>query len=121
MYQGNTLLIEGKGQTILNKPVPEEKTQYRLVSDAKRDPNRWIASLSTHTEWTFWSQKGQTLLPFYSLNYKVETDMNGNALAAPSTPLELSVAKLEGVADYGKLEGATLEVSFNEGESWETV
>ncbi|EPD52205.1 hypothetical protein HMPREF1210_01558 [Paenisporosarcina sp. HGH0030] len=47
--------------------------------------------------------------------------MNGNALAAPSTPLELSVAKLEGVADYGKLEGATLEVSFNEGESWETV
>ncbi|MEH7611902.1 hypothetical protein V7187_11575 [Gottfriedia acidiceleris] len=49
------------------------------------------------------------------------TDMNSNALAAPSTPLELSVAKLEAVADYGKLEGATLEVSFNEGESWETV
>lgn len=47
--------------------------------------------------------------------------MNGNALAAPSTPLELSVAKLEGVADYGKLERATLEVFFNEGESWETV
>jgi len=47
--------------------------------------------------------------------------MNGNALAAPSTPLELSVAKLEGVADYGKLEGATLEVSFNGGESWETM
>jgi len=47
--------------------------------------------------------------------------MNGNALGAPSTPLELSVAKLEGVADYGKLEGATLEVSFNGGESWETM
>ncbi|PET78170.1 hypothetical protein CN514_00225 [Bacillus sp. AFS001701] len=26
--------------------------------------------------------------------------MNSNALAAPSTPLELSIAKLEGVADY---------------------
>ncbi|XRG77759.1 S8 family serine peptidase [Rossellomorea sp. GAMAL-10_SWC] len=127
LYQGDTLLKEGKGRTMLSKPVPEEKTQFRLVNDAKRDTNRWNTlktSLSTHTEWTFWSQKGKgikTLLPFYSLDYKVETDMNGNALAAPSTPLELSVAKLEGVADYGKLEGATLEVSFNEGESWETV
>jgi len=125
LYQGDNLLIEGEGQTLFleKQPVPEEKTQYRLVSDAKRDPNRWKTSLSTHTEWTFWSQKSEEsqTLPFYSLDYKVETDMNGNALAAPSTPLELSVAKLEGVADYGKLEGATLEVSFNEGESWETV
>jgi len=34
LYLGDTLLKEEKGQTILNKPVPEEKTQYRLVSDA---------------------------------------------------------------------------------------
>ncbi len=130
LYQGDTLLSERKGQAMdLNTPFPEEKTQYRLVSDAKRDPNRWKTSISTHTEWTFWSQKREefeTLLPFYSLDYKVETDMNGNALAAPSTALELSVAKLddrEGFSklEYGKLEGATLEVSFNEGESWEKV
>ncbi|MBG9586998.1 hypothetical protein [Cytobacillus firmus] len=125
MYQGDTLVREGKGQVLnINTPFPEEKTQYRLVSDAKRDPNRWKTSLSTHTEWTFWSQKREefeTLLPFYSLDYKVETDMNGNALAAPSTALELSVAKLDGVEGNGKLEGATLEVSFNEGESWKKV
>ncbi|WP_328590754.1 S8 family peptidase [Gottfriedia acidiceleris] len=130
LYQGDTLIKEGKGQAMyLNTPFPEEKTQYRLVSDAKRDPNRWKTSLSTHTEWTLWSQKEEnfyTKLPFYSLDYKVETDMNGNALAAPSTALELSVAKLDdkegfGKLEYGKLEGATLEVSFNEGESWETV
>lgn len=130
LYQGDTLVRERTGQVMdLNTPFPEEKTQYRLVSDAKRDPNRWKTSLSTHTEWTFWSQKSEefeTLLPFYSLDYKVETDMNGNALAAPSTALELSVAKLvrEGYSsnlEYGKLEGATLEVSFNEGESWKKV
>ncbi|XRG77760.1 S8 family serine peptidase [Rossellomorea sp. GAMAL-10_SWC] len=124
MYQGDTLLREEKGQTMISDPVREENTQYRLVSDAKRDSNRWKTSVSTHTEWTFWSQKGKevyTLLPFYSLDYKVETDMNGNALAAPSTTFELSVAKLDGVAGYGKIEGATLEVSFNEGASWETV
>lgn len=130
LYQGDTLVREGKGQALnINTPFPEEKTQYRLVSDVKRDPNRWKTSLSTHTEWTFWSQKRkefETLLPFYSLDYKVETDMNGNALAAPSTALELSVAKLddwEGFSkiEYGKLEGATLEVSFNEGESWKKL
>ncbi|MFF2447967.1 S8 family serine peptidase [Neobacillus sp. NPDC058068] len=130
LFQGDTLIREGKGQALdINTPFPEEKTQYRLVSDAKRDPNRWKTSLSTHTEWTFWSQKSEefeTLLPLYSLDYKVETDMNGNALAAPSTALELSVAKLddrEGYRklEYGKLEGATLEVSFNEGESWKKV
>lgn len=52
--------------------------------------------------------------------------MNGNVHAAPPTNLELSVEKLVAttwadVEGYGKVEGATLEVSFNEGESWESV
>lgn len=125
LYQGDTLIKEGKSQALnVFSGISEERKEYRLVTDAKRDPNRWSTSVSTHTEWTFWSGKGedyQTLLPFYSLDYKVDTDMDGNILAAPSTTLELSVAKLDGVAGYGNLEGATLDVSFDEGESWKTV
>lgn len=125
LYQGDTLIKEGKSQALnVFSGISEERKQYRLVTDAKRDPNRWSTSVSTHTEWTFWSGKGEdfrTLLPFYSLDYKVDTDMDGNALAAPSTTLELSAAKLDGVAGYGNLEGATLDVSFNEGESWKSV
>jgi subtilisin family serine protease len=125
LYQGDTLIKEGKSQALnVFSGISEERKQYRLVTDAKRDPNRWSTSVSTHTEWTFWSGKGEdfrTLLPFYSLDYKVDTDMEGNALAAPSTTLELSAAKLDGVAGYGNLEGATLDVSFNEGESWKSV
>jgi subtilisin family serine protease len=125
LFQGDTLIKEGKGQALnVFSTIPEERKQYRVVSDAKRDTNRWSTSVSTHTEWTFWSGKGEnfrTLLPFYSLDYKVETDMNGNALAASSTALELSVAKLDGVAGYGNLQGATLDVSFDEGESWKAV
>ena len=50
--------------------------------------------------------------------------MNGNVHAAPPTNLELSVEKLiattlADIEGYGKVEGATLEVSFNEGEQWE--
>nr|WP_083207927.1 S8 family serine peptidase [Fictibacillus arsenicus] len=125
LYQGDTLIKEGKSQALnVFSGISEERKEYRLVTDAKRDPNRWSTSVSTHTEWTFWSGKGedyQTLLPFYSLDYKVETDMDGNTLAAPSTTLELSVAKIDGVAGYGNLEGATLDVSFDEGESWKAV
>jgi hypothetical protein len=125
LYQEDTLIKEGKSQALnVFSGISEERKQYRLVTDAKRDPNRWDTSVSTHTEWTFWSGKGEdsyTRLPFYSLDYKVDTDMEGNALAAPSTTLELSAAKLDGVAGYGNLEGATLDVSFNEGESWKSV
>lgn len=124
LYQGDTLVKAGNSQALNVFGVSEERKQYRLVTDATRDSNRWDTSTSTHTEWTFWSGKTadfQTLLPFYSLDYKVETDMQGNVLAAPSTTLELSVAKLENVAGYGNIEGASLEVSFNEGESWKKV
>ncbi|KEZ48597.1 peptidase [Metabacillus indicus LMG 22858] len=125
LYQGDTLIKQGTSQALnVFSGISEERKQYRLVTDAKRDPERWDTSVSTHTEWTFWSGLGgnyRTLLPFYSLDYKVETDMNGDALAAPSTNLELSAAKIDGVEGYGKLEGASLEVSFNEGKSWKTV
>lgn len=125
LYQGDTLIKEGKGQAMnVSSGISEERKQYRLVTDAKRDSNRWDTSVSTHSEWTFWSEKGKdfkVLLPFYSLDYNVETDMYGDALAAPSTNLELSAVKLDGVEGYGKLQGAALEVSFNEGKSWKTV
>jgi hypothetical protein len=65
---------------------PVENTQYRLVSDVTRDPERWNTSVRTHTEWTFWSKKQeevQTDLPLLSLDYKVATDMNGNSMAGP--------------------------------------
>lgn len=83
LYQGDKLVKEGKGQALyLFNEFPEEKTQYKLVSDAVRDAERWNTSVRTHTEWTFWSQKQeefQTALPLISLDYNVDTDMAGNS------------------------------------------
>lgn len=125
LFQGDKLVKEGKGQALnIFSGVSEDRKQYRLVSDAVRDAERWSTSVSTHTEWTFWSQEQDEMrnsLPFYSLDYNVETDMNGSALAAPSTTLDLSVSKLEGAEGYGNIAGAALEVSFNEGKSWKSV
>ncbi|MGM0836383.1 MAG: S8 family serine peptidase [Bacillota bacterium] len=125
LYQGNTLLKEGKSQSLNAWDVaPEERTQFRVVTEAKRDPERWNTSVRTNTEWTFWTQASETWgeeLPFLSLDYKVDTDVNGDALANRPTDLELSVTKVETGVGYGNVEGATLEVSFNEGKTWKKV
>ncbi|MGM0836608.1 MAG: S8 family serine peptidase [Bacillota bacterium] len=126
LYQGSTLVKEQQNVQDLNifNNFPAENTKYRLVSDASRDAERWATSVSTHTEWTFWSKQQEeynTDLPLISLDYKVETDMNGNAFAGHTTKLGLTAAQIAGAPGNGKIDGASLEVSFNEGKSWKKV
>ncbi len=106
------------------KEIPRERAQYRLVADVERDPARWHTSVKTHTEWTFWSeyQYKQEPLPFIQLDYNVDTDLAGNARAGQSTELELSASHILGATkDIGKIEGASLQVSFDEGKTWEAA
>ncbi|MEH7504151.1 S8 family serine peptidase [Neobacillus drentensis] len=134
LYKGETEITNGvlgtTGQQLIAgslywddyfKEVPRERTQYRLVADAERDPARWHTSVKTHTEWTFWSQYqyAQVPLPFLQINYKVDTDLAGNARAGESTELELSTSRIAGATDIGKIEGVSLQVSFDEGKNWE--
>ncbi len=125
LYQGSELVKEGKGQSIAGTIIaPEERTQFRLVSEAKRDAERWNTSVRTHTEWTFWTEKQESFrtdLPFLSLNYQVDTDVNGDALLNRPTQLQISVEKVKDAIGYGNVDGATLEVSFNEGKTWKKV
>ncbi|EPD51005.1 hypothetical protein HMPREF1210_02196 [Paenisporosarcina sp. HGH0030] len=125
LYKGDTLVKEGKSQALYATDVaPKERTQFRFVTDAKRDADRWNTSVRTHTEWTFWTEASEDWrydLPFLTLDYKVDTDVNGDALANRPTNLELSVGKVEGAVGYGNVKDAILEVSFNEGESWKKV
>ncbi|MFP3471517.1 hypothetical protein R0J90_15865, partial [Micrococcus sp. SIMBA_144] len=62
------------------------------------------------------TENWQEDLPFLVLDYKVDTDVNGDALLNRPTVLELSVDKVEGAIGYGNIDGAVLEVSFNEGK-----
>ena len=125
MYKGDTLVKEGKGQALYATDVaPKERTQFRFVRDANRDAERWNTSVRTHTEWTFWTEASEDWrydLPFLTLDYKVDTDVNGDALANRPTNLELSVGKVEGAVGYGNVKDATLEVSFNDGKAWKKV
>lgn len=126
LYQGSTLIKEQQNAQDLYvfNQLPVENTEYRLVSDATRDGERWATSVRTHTEWTFWSKQQEefnTDLPLISLDYKVHTDISGHALAGHTTKLGLTAAQIAGAPGNGKIAGASLEVSFNEGKSWEKV
>jgi subtilisin family serine protease len=124
-YRGDTLVKKANGQAIYSfVEQPEENTKYRIVSNATRNPERWKTSVRTHTEWTFWSKKAEesrVALPLLSLDYKIDTDMNGNSIAGKTTKLGLSAVQIAGAPGNGVVEGASLEVSFDEGLTWEKV
>jgi subtilisin family serine protease len=121
-YRGDTLVKKANGQAIYSfVEQPVENTKYRIVSKASRNSERWNTSVRTHTEWTFWSKKeeeSRTTLPLLSLDFRIDTDMNGNAISGKSTKLGLSVYQIPGAAGNGKVEGASLEVSYDEGQTW---
>jgi hypothetical protein len=124
-YRGDTLVNKATGQAIYSFiEQPEENTKYRIISNASRNAERWNTSVRTQTEWTFWSKKEEgfhVALPLLSLDYKIDTDMNGNAIAGKSTKLGLSAVQIAGAPGNGAVEGASLEVSFDEGQTWNKV
>ncbi|WML46710.1 hypothetical protein RCG23_13760 [Neobacillus sp. PS3-34] len=52
---------------------------------------------------------------FLGLDYKVETDMNGDSMADKFTKIGLSAAQIVGAPENGKIKGTSLDVSFDEG------
>ncbi|MEE6449259.1 S8 family serine peptidase [Gottfriedia acidiceleris] len=123
LYQGSSLISEKDNEALIvfaSNLIPKERKQYTMISDSKRDPNRWSKSPQTHTEWTFWSEYSEkkTTLPMLDLHFDVKTDLAGDVPAASSTKLKLSATHLPDAVLAGKIEGATLEVSFDEGKTW---
>jgi hypothetical protein len=113
------------GKVIYYHRRKQNKTQEQLCQGiASRNPERWDTSVRTHTEWEFWSKKVEdfhSALPLLSLDFKIDTDMNGDAIAGKSTQLGLSVHQIPGAPGNGVVEGAELEVSFDEGQTWGKV
>lgn len=123
LYRDGVLAQEADSQALYLWDVPSEPTPYRVVLDATRDPDRFSTSTSTHTEWSFTSAETQehTELPLLSLDYDVATDIHGDALAGRHTTLGLTAVPVEAAPGHGTVQGATLEVSFNDGKSWKKV
>lgn len=123
LYQGDTLLAQTEWQAIY-LDLPTERNDYRLVMDASR-PDSWVLSTRTHTEWGF-SSAGPTgdqleLIALLQLDYFVNTDLAGDVKAGSKQRIGVAASHMPGVVGAGNVTSTTLEVSFDDGATWQTV
>jgi PA domain len=127
LYQGSTLMDQKKGQGFnTNKNYTFDRKQYRLVADSHRSEERWNTSNKTHTEWTFWSDWStsygyRTVVPLIEIDYDIKTNLAGEVASASTSKLTLTPSHMPDAKGAGNIIGAALEVSFDEGKSWEKV
>ncbi|WP_088068875.1 hypothetical protein [Gottfriedia luciferensis] len=53
------------------------------------------------------------------MNYDIHTNLAGDVKARSSIKLKFSASHIDGAKGAGQIEGATLEVSFDDGNTWE--
>ncbi|WP_231868456.1 S8 family peptidase [Fictibacillus phosphorivorans] len=127
LYQGSKLLDQKLGTGLhTNKNYTFDRTQYRLVADSFRNEERWSTSTNTHTEWTFWSDWKEsygfrTTVPLMEIDYDVKTNLAGEVAAGSTSDLVLTPSHIPGALGAGNIEGAALDVSFDEGTTWKKV
>ncbi|MER7456912.1 S8 family serine peptidase [Micromonospora sp. NPDC126480] len=126
LYQGDTLLAENVFNSDLQwAEVPGGTLPYRLVLDASRPAEEWRLSTRTHTEWDFVSSSNEadTFVPFalLQLDYALETDLRGDLKAGTTKRIGIKAGPQPGGSGTGTVRSVELEVSYDEGASWQRV
>jgi hypothetical protein len=125
VYENGTLVSDSTWASGTLETVPEGTTTYTMDLTASRDPSMWRLSPRTHTVWTVISKPvadadfGE-VMPMLQLDYGVDTDLSGDARGGRQR-LTLSSSHLPGAVGTGKLTGASLSVSFDDGKTWHKV
>lgn len=115
---------EGWASASIEGP-PAGTTLYELDLRATRDPGFYKFSTSTHTMWQVVSKPVADpnlaeIMPVLQLDYQVSTDLSGNTRGG-AQHLGITPAHLAGAVGTGTIAGAILEVSFDDGTTWEKV
>ncbi|MFG2641692.1 S8 family serine peptidase [Streptomyces sp. NPDC048370] len=105
--------------------APAEEAQYKVVTDTTLDPARWRLSTKGHAEWTFRSKETpsdrETFLPLINLGFDVDTDLKGDVRGGGRVEIGISAEYVVGAADTGRIGGGTLDVSYDDGKTWQKV
>ncbi|WP_406141693.1 S8 family serine peptidase [Streptomyces sp. NBC_01089] len=101
------------------------ETTYKVVTDTTRDPATWVLSTKGHSEWTFRSAETPadhaTYLPLLNLGFDVATDIAGDVRAGRNLPVGISAEYVKGASDTGRIKSGSLEVSYDDGKTWQSV
>ncbi|MFE9694324.1 S8 family serine peptidase [Micromonospora sp. NPDC005806] len=127
LYQGDRLLYENKRSSDLQwKSVPAGTLPYHLVLDASRPADQWRLSTRTHTEWDFVSSSNDAVFlePFalLQMEYRLDTDLHGDVKAGTTEQIRLKpIPQAGGGPSTGNVTSVTLEVSYDDGATWQPV
>jgi subtilisin family serine protease len=121
LYQGSTKLATGTG-TVVGATAPAAgNLPYRLVIDNSRDASFSPYSSTTSTEWTFSSKAPaddvQAVVPLLQLNYGLDTDASGRA--SRNVVLTVDAETLPGAVGAGRPGSVKLELSYDDGRTWQ--
>nr|BFD85013.1 S8 family serine peptidase [Streptomyces sp. Xyl84] len=105
--------------------APADEHTYKLVTDTALDPARWKLASRGHAEWTFRSAATPgdrwTALPLINLGFALDTDLAGELRAGGRIPVGLHAEYVAGAPGTGTISGGRLEVSYDEGGTWQEV
>ncbi|MFF3446240.1 S8 family serine peptidase [Streptomyces sp. NPDC002667] len=125
VYQDGTLLkTVGSSALTISRP-PTTPSVYTLDMTADREADTYRLSPHTHTVWQVKSDPvtDPTVIArvaVLQMDYGVDTDLAGDARGGRQT-LRLTPHHLAGAAGAGKIQGATLSVSYDDGTTWTPV
>jgi hypothetical protein len=96
---------------------------YRFEEDTTRPSDPWKTSIRTHSAWTFKSEQatGVVGLPLLQLDYEVDTDLAGDAAGGSRAVIGITPRHLAGAVGAGAINGATLEISYDDGGTWQPL
>ena len=124
LFAGDQLIDESPFQAVQRSvPVVEGWGSYRFEMDTTR-PDRWRLATRTSTSWEFRARtaesQGWVNLPLLQLDYDLDTDLTGR-LTGRWQEIGLTAVHPPQVEGAGKVTEGTLEVSYDDGATWQPV
>ncbi|MEU7572186.1 S8 family serine peptidase [Micromonospora sp. NPDC049240] len=125
LYQNGKLIgREQPAQAVqVAAPVASGSADYRFEQETTRPADPWVTSTRTRSVWGFRATQAddRVLLPLVQLDYGVDTDLTGSVRAGSHQKISLAASHVAGVVGAGKIAGATLSVSYDDGATWQPV
>ncbi len=124
VYQDGTLVSTSDWASGFLYPIPAGPATYTLDLVASRDPAVYRLSPRTHTVWTVKSVPAAPgeldLMPVLQLDYRVGADLAGDVPGGRQS-IGLTASHLDGAVGAGRIAGAALSVSYDDGATWRPV
>lgn len=116
LYRNGSLVGESNSPGFAVFKVPPEPSDYRLTVETTQVNSRYGTELSS--VWTFRSGRNPvpTLLPLLGVSFSVPVDLENRALRGRTQRLPITVWRAD--ATPVKLARLTVEVSFDDGRTW---